>query len=112
MAEPFFLMLILHALLDYPLQGDWLSKAKNHTLQLIPGETIWPGALASHAAIHAGGVWLATDLWLLAGFEFVAHSVIDYTKCSGHIDYNTDQFLHIACKLVWFALLIYWNSAP
>ena len=31
-------MLIGHAVADYPLQGDWLSKAKNPTLALVPGE--------------------------------------------------------------------------
>jgi hypothetical protein len=100
------LMLIGHAVADYPLQGDWLSKAKNHTLTLVPGEAIWPGALASHALIHAGAVWLVTQSWMLTAFEFFAHAVIDHTKCSGRLSYNQDQALHVVCKIAWAALLV------
>ena len=99
-------MLIGHAVADYPLQGDWLSKAKNQKLALMPGQMIWPGALVSHAAIHAGAVRLATGSWILAGCEFVAHTLIDWTKCSGRLTYNQDQALHVVCKVAWFALLL------
>lgn len=98
-------MLIGHALADYPLQGDWLSRAKNPTLALVPGEDIWPLALASHAAIHAGVVWIITGSSVLASFEFAAHACIDYSKCRGRLSYNRDQGAHIACKIVWAVLL-------
>lgn len=99
-------MMIGHALADYPLQGDWLAKAKNHTIEVIPGQVIWPLAMASHAAIHAGAVKLATGSWFLAALEFVAHCLIDIEKCAGRLSYNQDQLLHIACKLFWFGLLL------
>lgn len=105
-------MLIGHAVADYPLQGDWLSKAKNQTLNLVPGEAIWPGALLSHAAIHAGAVQLATGSWSLAGAEFAAHALIDHTKCAGRLSYNVDQALHVACKVAWFALLCVFGRLP
>lgn len=101
--EALLWMLIGHAVADYPLQGDWLSKAKNPKLELVPGEVIWPMALLSHAAIHAGAVKLATGSWLLAGAEFAAHAAIDYAKCRGSITYNQDQVAHIACKIFWWA---------
>ena len=104
--EIFVWMLIGHALADYPLQGDWLSKAKNPTLQLVPGEVIWPMALLSHSAIHAGAVKLATGSWLLAGGEFIAHAIIDYGKCRGFVTYNEDQIAHLACKLCWASMLM------
>lgn len=100
------LMLVVHAVADYPLQGDWLSKAKNHTLSLVPGEVIWPGALASHAGIHAGGVWMVTGSAVLAAAEFVAHAAIDFAKCDGRLSYNVDQGLHVACKVMWAAILV------
>lgn len=100
--EALLWMLIAHAVADYPLQGDWLSKAKNPTLDLVPGQTIWPLALLSHAAIHAGAVKLATGSWVLAGCEFAAHTAIDYWKCRGGLSYNGDQVLHIVCKVFWF----------
>lgn len=106
MMEMYLWMLIGHAVADYPLQGDWLSKAKNPTLVLVADETIWPLALLSHAAIHAGAVRLVSGSWLLAAFEFIAHTAIDYSKCRGRIGYNADQALHLACKLVWVILFM------
>lgn len=94
-----------HALADYPLQGDWLSKAKNFQIDLV-GEKIWPMALFCHAAIHALAVFLATGNMAFAVGELVAHFVIDYAKCAKRIGYNTDQWLHIACKLLWFGLFL------
>ena len=105
---PLFWMLVGHAVADYPLQSDWLSVAKNPTLQPVSGQTIWPGALACHAAIHAGAVALATGAWQLALAEFVAHGAIDYWKCRGGLTYNGDQLLHLLCKLVWaFSLAVF-----
>lgn len=104
--DPFLWMLIGHALADYPLQGDWLAKAKNPTLELVAGEVIWLGALSCHAAIHAGAVRLATGSWALAGAEFAAHWAIDYWKCRGGLRYNGDQALHLLCKVIWAGMLI------
>ena len=105
MLEAFVFLLIGHALADYPLQGDWLAKAKNHTLSLVPGENIWLGCLLCHASIHAGAVHFVTGSWLLGGLEFVAHTAIDYAKSDGRISYNQDQMLHVLCKAVWIGLL-------
>ncbi|MEY9674538.1 DUF3307 domain-containing protein [Bradyrhizobium elkanii] len=101
-----FWMLVGHAVADYPLQGDWLSRAKNPRFDLVPGEVIWPGALLSHALIHAGAVQLATGSWSLALLELAVHAAIDWTKCSGRIGYNVDQALHVGCKIVWAGLLM------
>ena len=98
-------ILAAHALCDYALQGDWLSKAKNPSLDLVPGERIWPLALASHALIQAVAVQIITGSWLLCAVEFAIHFAIDYSKCRGRFGYNVDQYLHIACK-VGYALLI------
>jgi hypothetical protein len=103
-------MLIGHAVADYPLQGDWLSRAKNRTLSLVPGEVIWPGALASHAAIHAGAVKLATGSWMLAIAEFAMHFYIDDLKCRGRLSYNRDQLLHVACKAAWAQAMVFGPS--
>jgi hypothetical protein len=97
----FLWMLIGHAVCDFPLQSEWLARGKNPNLQPIPGQTIWPSALASHAAIHAGAVRLITGSWLLAVAEFITHCGIDYSKCLGRLTYNQDQGLHVVCKLLW-----------
>ena len=104
----FLLMLAWHALADYPLQGDFLAKAKNRTMP-IPGVP-WYQALGAHAAIHAVGVGILTGSTWLAMAEFTAHFLIDDAKCRGRIGFNTDQSLHVACKAAWAILAI--GAAP
>ena len=59
-AKMLALLLAAHALCDYPLQGDFLAKAKNPA-QPIPGVPWWC-AMAAHCAIHAGAVLLVTAM--------------------------------------------------
>jgi hypothetical protein len=96
-------LLIGHALCDYPLQGDFLSRAKNRTAP-IPGVPWWQ-ALWAHAAIHAGAVWIITGLYWLGLIEFVAHFLIDDLKCRGRLTFNQDQALHVAFKLAYVAII-------
>lgn len=104
MIDVFALMVAAHALADYPLQGDFLAKAKNHTAP-IPGVP-WYQALTAHSAIHAGAVGVITGSLWLGLAEFVLHAATDYAKCDGRISFNTDQAIHIACKALWAALII------
>ena len=101
-----FLLLFAHALADYPLQGDFLAKAKNRTAP-VPGVPWWH-ALGAHALIHAGFVYLVTQHLLLAALEFVLHAAIDDAKCRGKLSYNADQALHVACKVAWAAAAVWW----
>lgn len=103
MSQLFFALLIGHALADYPLQGDFLARAKNRK-QPIPGVPWWQ-AMTAHAAIHGGVVWLITGHPQLALAEFVAHWLIDSAKCEGRIGFNTDQALHALCKALWVGLI-------
>ena len=95
----FLELLTVHALADYPLQGDFLSRAKSR-VNPLPGVP-WYQALGAHAAIHAGGVLLVTGDPLLFALEFIAHALIDDAKCRGRISFNVDQAAHVACKMVW-----------
>lgn len=97
-------MLVGHALCDYPLQGDFLSKAKNR-FAAIPGVP-WYQALGAHSLIQAGAVYLVTGNVWLGLAEFSAHFAIDDLKCAGRIDFNTDQALHVGCKLLWWTVLL------
>jgi len=108
--EMFGLLVFCHALADYPLQGDFLAKAKNHTAP-IPGVP-WYQALLAHSAIHAGLVGLVTGSLFLAVAELVVHAWTDHAKCKGKIDFDEDQFTHILCKIVWvfIALKMGWVS--
>lgn len=105
----FALMVAGHAIADYPLQGDFLAKAKNRFAP-IPGVP-WYQALGAHAVIHGGFVLAITGSLTLGIAETVIHFLIDDAKCRGRVSYNTDQFLHVACKAAW-ALAIYSGAAP
>lgn len=88
-----------HFLCDYPLQGDFLSRAKNRTIP-IPGVPWWQ-ALAAHSAIHGAFVALITGIWWLFILEAAVHWATDDAKCRSRISFNADQGIHIACKIVW-----------
>lgn len=105
--EIFGLMIFAHALADYPLQGDFLSKAKNRTAP-IPGVPWWQ-ALAWHSIIHGGFVALITGHWWLGVAEAGIHAATDDWKCRGLITFNQDQAIHIVCKAAW--ALIAWSVA-
>ena len=97
-----------HAIADYPLQGDFLAKAKNRA-NPIPGVPWYHGLLA-HAAIHGGFVGIITGSAILGLAEFGVHCLIDDLKCMGRISYDVDQMLHILCKVVWVGVLLVWGT--
>lgn len=96
------MLIVAHALADYPLQGDFLARAKNPWAP-IPGVP-WYWAMGSHAAIHGGFVWFVTGVWWMGLAEFVLHTLIDLGKCRGLLDFNEDQFGHLACKVTYAAM--------
>lgn len=109
MFEILGLLIVGHAVGDYPLQGDFLAKAKNRA-NPIPGVP-WVHGLLPHAAIHGGLVGVITGSMTLGIAEFVVHCFIDDAKCTGKfgrdpaMSFNIDQALHVACKLAWVAAL-------
>lgn len=104
MLEIFFMLLVGHALADYPLQGDFLARGKNHKAPLdgVP----WWQCLAAHALIHGGMVYLITGVFWLGLAETVIHWFIDFGKSHGLYGFNTDQALHIACKILWTLMIV------
>ena len=61
----------------------------------------WPHALTAHSIIHGGFVLVLTGSIWLALAEVVIHWLTDFVKCDNMITLNTDQFIHLACKLTW-----------
>lgn len=112
-----FALLIMHALCDFPLQGEFIAKAKNRHADLsslfgkipIPRD-LWWHALTAHSLIHAGGVWLVTGSVALAAIELVVHWIIDFAKCESRMGFTTDQVLHWLWKVI-FATLLYVGPA-
>lgn len=101
----FFKLLIGHCVADYPLQGDFLARGKNYNTA-FPGMH-WTIILSIHALIQAGSVWLLTGSPMLGALEFMFHWVIDYFKCDNKISFNTDQLIHVGCKVAWAFLAIH-----
>lgn len=101
-------LIVAHALADYPLQGDFLSRAKNRTAP-IPGVP-WYQAMGAHVVIHGGFVWAITGLWWLGVAEAVFHAITDDLKCRSRITFNQDQSVHLALKVAW--ALIAWSIRP
>lgn len=97
------LLLLMHALADFPLQGDFLARAKFGSVPGIPG---WY-ALATHSLIHAGFVFWITDSLVFFTIEFVAHYAIDTLKIKNRISFLVDQVLHIGCKVAYAAVIVY-----
>ena len=101
--EMFCALVAGHCVADYPLQGDFLARAKNH-VSPIPGisPTI---ALAAHSIIHGATVSLITSSFALGIAETIVHAFIDYQKCAGRTNFVVDQFLHVLCKAAWVLIL-------
>lgn len=104
-ATVLFLLLVGHALADYPLQGPFLSEAKNRNTSI--GKVFWPHALAAHSLIHAGAVFAITQSLYLALAEGIIHATTDWLKCDNKISLNVDQAIHFGCKVLWAILTVY-----
>lgn len=95
----------LHFLCDFALQGDYMARAKDRFAGNPAPEWFW--ALGGHALIHGAAVCLLLGCWLGVA-EAAAHCAIDYAKCARRISYDVDQTLHLASKVMWFALAEFW----
>lgn len=98
MVELLSLMIAAHFVADYPLQGDFLARAKAEGPLRV-----WH--LFGHSAIHGGAVLLVTGSPILFALETMAHMLIDENKVHGRISFATDQALHMGCKVLWIGLL-------
>lgn len=104
--QVFFLLCAGHALMDYPLQGEFLSTCKSrHLLQARNDPTrpvhIWPICMTAHCLLHAVAVWAITGCFILCVIEFVLHWIIDLAKCENWTTFTQDQALHIVCKIAY-----------
>lgn len=102
-----FWFVVAHALCDYPLQGDFLARAKNRHDPINSKERLWVWALPAHSAIHAGAVALISGSVVLGVVEFVLHNIIDYGKCEGGYGFHMDQAMHVACKVAYAFMLVH-----
>lgn len=102
MEQALYLLVLLlgaHWVCDYPLQGDFLARAKGEGPLRVYH-------LTAHAGIHGTAVMLATGSLVLGLAEWVAHAAIDELKVRGKTSFAADQALHVICKLAWVALVL------
>lgn len=113
--SPLFWLLFFHALADFSLQSDAMAKGKNRN-RVIDQSSIPPGAkyvpcwpywLTAHAMIHGGGVAIALGSVSLGIFEAISHWAIDFLKCENILTVHEDQGLHVACKVLWWAMWLH-----
>lgn len=104
MVAAFFTLLFAHFLMDFPLQGNYLAKAKS---RVEATNRDWIYHLGAHAFLHAFPVYLILGVWWIAALEFVAHFAIDDAKCRGELTLIQDQGLHIGCKVLWVMLAVF-----
>ena len=99
-----FMLLGAHAICDFPLQGDFMAKAKN-PVSPLPGVPWWI-VMAAHSLIHGVAVASVTGRPDLGALEVFTHFCIDTGKCRGGYGFTTDQCLHVVCKGVWWMVWI------
>lgn len=105
----FAAFVVIHALADFPLQGDYIAKQKSR--KHADTNSVWIIALSAHCVIHAGGVWLVSGSMAFGLAELILHGLIDIGKGEEKFSLVTDQLLHLACKLTYALMLAHgWSS--
>ncbi len=103
-----FALLVVHALCDYPLQGDFMARAKSPAAPVPGVPWVWP--MAMHGLIHAGGVWLVTASVACTCIELISHIMSDVAKCCGQLSFSHDQAIHIGFKIGFAGMVteVFW----
>ena len=108
-AEMLVWLVLAHFLCDFGLQSDRMAREK------CPGRDAtlpWGWWLTAHASIHGLAVGLITGLPTLALAEVWIHALIDWLKCRHWYGITVDQLLHLACKLLWVAVVSGTGAVP
>ena len=104
MIEIIFVMLGLHCLADYPLQGDFLAQMKGKNLIIMAAHcAVWT------LLVYLGLIYFKVDQPWNLPFLFFGHFVIDKWKCSRSgngkelgLDLLVDQALHFFQVFICF----------
>lgn len=100
-----FLLLVGHAVCDFPLQGEAIAVNKNRNMKTDLQKSVpWYYWMGAHALTHGGAVALITGMPVLGLLETVCHFGIDFLKCEKIFNIHVDQFLHFVCKTIWIVV--------
>lgn len=98
----FFVLIALHAVVDYSLQTDWIARGKSrHTNPSCALGMPWYYILLAHSLQHGLAVLLVTASLLFGLVETFAHFLIDLAKNERLIGPHQDQFLHVLLKVAF-----------
>jgi len=104
-----FQLIVGHAVADFALQSDAMASEKcRHSDTPLQKSVPWYYWLSAHALIHGGAVFVVTQSVALGVAETVLHWWIDFGKCSRWFNIHVDQALHVACKVAWWAVAVFW----
>jgi Protein of unknown function (DUF3307) len=103
-----FWLLVGHAVADFPLQNGPMAVEKcRHSVSELQKSVPWYYWLTAHALMHGGFVALFANSLVLGIAETIVHWLIDFGKCENWFGIHVDQGLHVACKVIWYALVLY-----
>lgn len=108
--EMFFILIAIHLVADYVLQGDSVATGKNKNLDPAKFGVSWYYWLSAHAATHSLLVGIAVQNFYAGLIEFVWHFITDYLKCEKKINLHMDQVSHVVCKLIIVIVFKGWLS--
>ena len=99
-----------HAVMDFPLQGEFIATGKNwRLLEKLKDPArppqIWIWCMIAHCLMQGASVWVVTGSFLIGLIELTLHWFIDVAKCSGKTSFHQDQGMHYLCKLAYAAAL-------
>lgn len=103
-----FYLIAAHFLCDFSLQNDVMAVNKNRNARTeLQNHVNWYWWMIAHAFIHGGAVALITNNVWLGIAEVALHFIIDFGKCERWYNIHVDQAMHIACKLIWFWVMLW-----
>ena len=102
------ILLFMHFIFDFPLQGQYLATMKDRKFKRPAGEIPWVYAMFVHSFLHALSsavvlMWFGVGTALIVVIvlaETVWHFLFDMSKCSGNINLATDQIYHVVTKIL------------
>lgn len=103
MIELFSILLAVHFLCDFPLQGDFVAVHKSRHV-----DPNWPIILLAHCFIHGLGVYIVlkalghesnvamVSMW----FMVLSHFIIDFMKNDSRLTFFQDQMAHLIIVII------------
>lgn len=82
------------------------TEKNRHSRTELQKAVPWFYWLTAHSLVHGGAIYLVTRSVTLGVIETILHWIIDFVKCEGWTSIHTDQFLHVACRVLYCYLIV------